>query len=72
MDAGNSLLSKKTNKKIRFPWLNVVDIELCCLSLENEDWIDPCSLPFTFKHKAISMRVNFIPAEVVGFNFSTH
>ncbi|MFQ5629310.1 MAG: NAD(P)/FAD-dependent oxidoreductase [bacterium] len=52
--------------KLRFPWLNVVDLAAGTLGLQNEGWIDPYSLLMAFKKKAESLGVTFLKGEVVG------
>jgi FAD-dependent oxidoreductase domain-containing protein 1 len=45
------------------------DIELAGYGIENEGWFDPWSLLTAFKHKAISLGVDYVKADVVGFEF---
>ncbi|XP_014233268.1 FAD-dependent oxidoreductase domain-containing protein 1 [Trichogramma pretiosum] len=53
----------------KFPWLNTKDIEMGCLGLEKEGWFDPWTLLNAFKRKAVSLGVDYVKGEAVGFNF---
>lgn len=41
-----------------------------CLGLENEGWFSPWALMTGFKHKAQSLGVEYIDAELVNFVFN--
>lgn len=66
MGAKNILLTPQKLKNL-FPWINVDNIELACLGLEKEGWFDPWSLLCAFRRKALSLGVQYIHAEAVGF-----
>lgn len=68
MGAKNILLSAAKLKE-RFPWLNVDGIEVGCLGLEHEGWFDPWSLLNALKRKNISLGVEYVQADVIGFDF---
>ncbi|MEE8524448.1 MAG: FAD-binding oxidoreductase [Thermoanaerobaculia bacterium] len=50
----------------RFPWLHTEDLAGGALGLRDEGWIDPFSLLMAFKHKAVSLGVEFLQGEVTG------
>ena len=66
LGARNVVLTS-TELKTRFPWLNTDDIAAGCFGLEKEGWFDPWSLLYAFKRKAISMDVDYVTGEVIGF-----
>ncbi|XP_062576682.1 FAD-dependent oxidoreductase domain-containing protein 1-like [Saccostrea cucullata] len=53
--------------KERFPWLNLDGIEVGSLGLHGEGWFDPHSLLAALKRKNLSLGVQYVDAEVVGF-----
>ncbi|PSN57396.1 hypothetical protein C0J52_02879 [Blattella germanica] len=68
LGAKNELLSP-TKLKERFPWLNTDGIALGCHGLENEGWFDPWCLLSAFKKKAISLGVEYVHGDAIGFEF---
>jgi FAD-dependent oxidoreductase domain-containing protein 1 len=64
-------LLSKTKLKEKFPYLNVEDIELGSNGLDNEGWFDPWSLLNAFKRKATALGVQYINADVCGFEYNT-
>lgn len=68
LGARNELLSPNKLKQ-KFPWLNTDNIALGCHGLENEGWFDPWCLLSALKKKAISLGVEYVSGEVVGFDF---
>lgn len=68
LGAKNELLTAEKLKQ-RFPWLNTSGIALGCHGLENEGWFDPWSLLYALKRKAISLGVEYVDGEAVGFEF---
>ncbi|GFG35975.1 hypothetical protein Cfor_03558 [Coptotermes formosanus] len=68
LGAKNELLTAVKLKQ-KFPWLNTDGIALGCHGLENEGWFDPWSLLYALKRKAISLGVEYVDGEAVGFEF---
>jgi len=68
LGAKNELLTAEKLKQ-KFPWLNTDGIALGCHGLENEGWFDPWSLLYALKRKAISLGVEYVDGEAVGFEF---
>lgn len=66
--ARNELLTPVKLKE-KFPWINTDGIALGCHGLENEGWFDPWSLLCAFKRKAMSLGVEYVDGEAVGFEF---
>ncbi|KAG7187876.1 hypothetical protein KM043_013855 [Ampulex compressa] len=68
LGAKNKILNKR-NLERRFPWLNTDGIEVGCLGLEKEGWLDPWSLLCAFKKKAVYLGAQYITAEAKDFVF---
>ncbi|PNF23904.1 FAD-dependent oxidoreductase domain-containing protein 1 [Cryptotermes secundus] len=68
LGAKNELLTPVKLKQ-KFPWINTDGIALGCHGLENEGWFDPWSLLYAFKRKALSLGVEYIDGEAIGFEF---
>ncbi|XP_021929318.1 FAD-dependent oxidoreductase domain-containing protein 1-like isoform X2 [Zootermopsis nevadensis] len=68
LGAKNELLTPVKLKQ-KFPWINTDGIALGCHGLENEGWFDPWSLLYAFKTKALSLGVEYVDGEAVGFEF---
>ena len=68
LGARNVILSAKEIKS-RFPWISTDGIELGCLGLEKEGWFDPWLLLNAFRQKGLSMGVDYVAAEAIGFHF---
>ncbi|CAG7682933.1 unnamed protein product [Allacma fusca] len=62
-------LLSPTKLKERFPWINTDDIALATHGIQHEGWFDPWSLLYGFKRKAMALDVEYVQAEVVGFEF---
>eukprot|EP00501_MAST-03F_sp_TOSAG23-6_P002553 GSMAST32.ASY1.ANO1.2693.1 assembled CDS len=56
--------------KKKFGWLNVTDLDSAVLGVRNEGWFDPWLLLGAFKKKAISLGVDYIAGNVVGFDIT--
>ena len=69
-NAAVALLSK-SEVKSKFPWVDVDEVELACLGVRNEGWVDPWSLLRAFRAKAISMGVQFIAGDVTDVQSTT-
>lgn len=54
---------------LRFPWLDLSDIELGCLGLEKEGWFDPHSLLTLLRQGAIEKGTTYVKGEAVEFKF---
>lgn len=68
LGAKNVLLTANQLKS-NFPWLNVKDIDLGCLGLENEGWFDPWQFLCALRQKNVSLEVEYITAEAIGFHY---
>lgn len=68
LGAKNVMLTA-TQVKNRFPWMNTEGIACGCLGLEKEGWFDPWALLYGFKRKALSLGVDYLKAEMVGFTW---
>ncbi|MEX1037056.1 MAG: FAD-binding oxidoreductase [Sneathiella sp.] len=53
-----------------YPWMNVSDLAGGSLGLSGEGWLDAYSLNQAFRKKAISLGVQFLPAEAVGLEMA--
>ena len=55
----------------RFPWLSLDGVALGSLGLHGEGWFDGYGLLMAFRRKARSLDVEYVAAEVVGFDVAT-
>lgn len=56
----------------RFPWMAAQDLSAGSLGLSGEGWLDAYGLMQGFRHKAISLGVQYRQAQVVGVNRQGH
>lgn len=65
LDVGVALLSPAQLQQ-RFPWMATQDLSAGSLGLSGEGWLDAYGLMQGFRHKAISLGVQYRQAQVVG------
>ncbi|XP_014672781.1 PREDICTED: FAD-dependent oxidoreductase domain-containing protein 1-like [Priapulus caudatus] len=63
------VLLNESQLKSKWPWLHTDGVVMGSYGVENEGWFDPWSLLSAFKKKAMSLGVQYIKGEVVGFEF---
>ncbi|XP_038211684.1 FAD-dependent oxidoreductase domain-containing protein 1 [Zerene cesonia] len=62
----NELLSPEQIKK-KYPWINVSDVKLGCLSADSEGVFDSAALWRGMVEKSIELGANYVHGKVVGF-----
>ncbi|UYV74391.1 FOXRED1 [Cordylochernes scorpioides] len=63
-------LMSQSQLKGKFPWINEEGIALATHGIRNEGWFDPWSLLAALRQNAAYNGVDYVNAEVVGFEFA--